>query len=284
MSRTGFVAVALLAFTAGHARAQSVLLTPSSPVSAFADAMQKSAFVFSALTDMVGGSTTASVPASSATTIVKVRGGTDIVYTLPQGFFLPSGKRFTVVTPSAGELSSGTAYLMFATLAASDSGTAIGLVARAVYTQAQRAALVQRLSDAAQLIYFNTILGNVTRATVAVAGLVQAITPLDSLGKADVQEHSPRWVRATVRVEGSFKGTLPVGSIITVVFPGTRDRTFGDSPRLQVGQREVFLLRPVSLLPASSRVGLTDNGWYFVIDPGDVLARKDSTFVKQAVR
>ena len=98
------------------------------------------------------------------------------------------------------------------------------------------------------------LLERVARASVIVAGTVSASEdlPRDPLTEG---EHAPQWAEATIEVDSVAKGT-PATRRVAVLYPRSSDIRWYRSPKLEVGQEGVWLLRdePVAGL---GRTGLT---------------------------
>jgi len=79
------------------------------------------------------------------------------------------------------------------------------------------------------------------RTELAVAGKVEKVKDAKDVIEP-VSEHSPEWKRATLATESVELGDLK-GRRVDVLFPGSDEPMFETSPKLQVGQEGVFLLR-----------------------------------------
>ena len=78
-------------------------------------------------------------------------------------------------------------------------------------------------------------------ADVVVSGRVTAVrdTPVPNAG---ITEHDPLWREATLSVSATHKGAR-VPKTIRVRFPGSTDVAWAAAPKLQRGQKGVFLLK-----------------------------------------
>jgi hypothetical protein len=265
---------------AAAARAQTVVLTPNSPVEQYANMLDRSGLAFTARVRTIGGTTTASVPASPTTSIVEVRAGTDLVFQLPAGFRSVAGRRITIIAHAATDLVIGAEYLLFANTAASDTGTALRLVALVAFAPPDLPLIAERMQEAREFSRRRQILATAQRSTVVALGTVSSISapPIVQTTGGETAFH---WREATVTVERVYKpGSPSPGTQVRVLYLGRRHIVFRSSPRLVTGMTRIFLLRPISTLPESERVGLPANVLYYVLDPLDVLQPSDSVIVR----
>jgi len=112
-------------------------------------------------------------------------------------------------------------------------------------------------------------------------GTVQTINDSTSIAPHVVRrgEHDPRWREAQVRVDKPYGPGVTSGSIVRVLFPGSRDAAYLYSPRLEASARSIFIAQNANkLLRDTSNTSLT-KAMYFVVRPQDVLPGRDSTIM-----
>lgn len=136
-----------------------------------------------------------------------------------------------------------------------------------------RVLAVRRNRDSADVVFVGTVL---SVADSAIEG-----SQYSSEG-----EHDPLWREAQVRVEASYglvTMSVPPGSQVRLLFPGSADMAYTHSPRLQTGSQSVFLARRASRLLRDPLAAISSNRTYFVVRPLDVLPAGDSTIVRPIV-
>jgi len=127
------------------------------------------------------------------------------------------------------------------------------------------------------------ILERLAAASMVFRGSVQDVRPIESRGAP--AEHDPEWQVATVRVLTPLRGG-DSGQVVTIAFPGSRDITWFNSPKLKPGQEAVFLAHTPTkeeegLYRSSGLGGLMDKPpLYLVTEPYDVLRPTDETRVR----
>jgi hypothetical protein len=130
--------------------------------------------------------------------------------------------------------------------------TNIGVIANAVAVVDEKTAqdFSKRLSAAALRKSEAPLRSSVASADLIVTGFVQEVRPLASAKAADLKsvdngwevfsEHRPRWEEAVIRVKSVEKGK-PAETVI-VIFPGTNDPAWTESPKYKTGQSGIWLL------------------------------------------
>ena len=132
------------------------------------------------------------------------------------------------------------------------------------------------------LLRITSVQRHAVTSDVRFLGTVQTISDSTSIAPDMVRrgEHDPRWREAQVRVDKPYGGAgITQGSIVRVLFPGSRDAAYLYSPRLSASAQSVFIAQKANkLLRDTSNTSLT-SGWYFVVRPLDVLPGRDSTIL-----
>jgi len=127
------------------------------------------------------------------------------------------------------------------------------------------------------------ILERLAAASMVFRGSVEDVRPIESHGAP--AEHDPEWQVATVRVLTPLRGG-DSGQVVTIAFPGSRDITWFNSPKLKPGQEAVFLAHTPTkeeegLYRSSGLGGLMDKPpLYLVTQPYDVLQPADEPRVR----
>jgi hypothetical protein len=134
------------------------------------------------------------------------------------------------------------------------------------------------------------ILERLAAASVVFRGTVEDVRRLEP-GAEQTQrappptEHDPEWQAATVRIDTPLRGGQ-AGQKVTIVFAGSRDITWFNSPKLKPGQEAVFLARTPTKEEATmyraSALGalLQKQRAYLVTEPNDVLPPAEEARVR----
>jgi hypothetical protein len=204
-------------------------------VRSFNDAdVQESPFIFSGTVVNAGGSNVDIVPAGSDTAVVRVDevmsstgtladfGGAEITVKLAPGDVVRDGSRSTFLT----------------TPLAYGKSMAVKVNRRVGSNDAARVrteigAATQRNAD-------NTLAARLTTAELVVLGKVDAVRLPEP--PARLTEHDPQFAETIVAVESVEKGDAPAPTVVVLQARST-DVMWYRAPKLQVGQRALFLLR-----------------------------------------
>jgi hypothetical protein len=132
--------------------------------------------------------------------------------------------------------------------------TNIGVIANAIAFVDQKTSddFSKWLSAAALRKSEAPLRSSVVSADLILAGVVQEIRPLASAkaaylksvdnGREIFSEHRPGWEEAVIHVKSVEKGKPPETLEVIVVFPGSRDPAWTESPKYETGQVGIWLL------------------------------------------
>jgi hypothetical protein len=91
-----------------------------------------------------------------------------------------------------------------------------------------------------------------TNAALVFRGTVEKVQPVTGETPApgtrpgsELSEHDPEWQVAKVRLTTPLRGGVP-GSVVTVVFPGSRDIVWFRAPKLEASEDAVFVVRALT--------------------------------------
>lgn len=123
----------------------------------------------------------------------------------------------------------------------------------------------------------------VAGATVILMGTVEEITPAGI--PEPISEHAPGWMRATIKVQETLKGSAQPHAPrdhankkarMTILFPESPDPSWRRYPKLHAHQHAIFLLHPMTL-PA------LPPGTPMLTDPADVQPASDAGTIRTLV-
>ena len=131
------------------------------------------------------------------------------------------------------------------------------------------------------------IVDRLNAATSVFRGSVEGVHPLESNEKnpAESSEHDPEWQVATVRVTKPLRDG-EAGQEITILFPGSRDIVWFNSPKLREGQDAIFIAHaPLKdeerLLGSRTAMSFVkEKSAYLVTQPFDVLSGENEERVR----
>jgi hypothetical protein len=175
------------------------------------------------------------VPASDHTMIVKV----GRVYEAPRSIAGLAGTEMTVLVNDPSALRVGDQFVLFARTWLAGDHVAVQEVGR--LPGAGAADLSNRISAARRAAADQDLRARLTAADVVVRGRVTAVRPAPLDPARGVSEHDPFWQEAVIRVSAVLKGDPSLQEVV-VLFPGSRDIAWVNTPRFRVGQEGIWIL------------------------------------------
>jgi hypothetical protein len=194
----------------------------------------QSNFVFQGTVTRLNASTEPQVPASPSTAVVRVDNviaGDNMVSDI-------KGKEITVQLLSPRSVAIGRQLLFFSNIAVAGQSLAVKEVSHMDASAYGKSA--GQVSDYVKRKPELDLQARVAGAELIVTGAVTAIRRSEASGPHP-SEHDPEWTEATVSVQSTEKGSAP--QTVTVWFPASNDIRWFRSPKFQIGQSGVFLLR-----------------------------------------
>lgn len=245
-----------------------------------------------------GTRTTAAIPASRLTAIVRVSELAD-----PESLSLIApGDLVTLRVSDTTSLFENTRYGFLANILALDTGVVVGEVARLdASTSDARASAINRIRTARVAAEDGRLQRHLEDGDVVVLGVVKRLehwtseTARGSIGRflrpaspgpsrrSASREGGPLWQAAHVDVRyrwrdgsGGGQGSIPL------YFPGSRHVSFADAPRPAIGDSGIFIAHK-GTLPSTTRRG-GDSTAYFLLHSHDVRTVAESTKVARLVK
>jgi hypothetical protein len=196
----------------------------------------QSNFVFQGTVSRLNATTEPQIPASPTTAVVLVESvidGNNMVSDVV-------GREITVQLLRAGSVAPGRRVLFFSNLAVASKSVAVKEVAH--FDVARSNTMATQVTDYQRRKPEIDLQARVTGADLIVTGRVASIArPEQQRTGPPPSEHDPEWTDAIVDVQSTEKGAAV--QRVTVSFPASTDIRWFRSPKLQVGQTAVFLLR-----------------------------------------
>jgi hypothetical protein len=228
----------------------------------------QSNLVFQGTVSRLNATTEPQIPASPATAVVLVESvidGTNMVSDV-------AGREITVQLLRAASVVAGRRVLFFSNLTVASKSVAVKEVAH--FDVAPSNAMATQVTDYLRRKPEIDLQARVSGADVIVTGRVARITRAEQQRTGPPpSEHDPEWTDAVVEVQSTEKGTAV--QTLTVSFPSSNDIRWFRSPKLQVGETGVFLLRRGRDRGAPALTAL---------DPLDVRPLADRDHVRQLIQ
>lgn len=221
--------------------------------------------IFQGTVQKVRATNLEAVEANGNTAVVRV----DEVLKAPPTLDDFTGREVTVWLAEPDSASPGEQMVLFTrgwfygeTLGVVEVGRAArDTVSRTAVAEADRRHMEQRLKE------------RLDRSELVVAGRVLETRPAGKVGEERVTEHDPQWREAVIRIDSLLKGRHEAGTVV-ILYPGTLDVMWADSPKPRVGQERVWLLHKDQV------EGLEI---YTALKPEDVLPRTEVETVRRLV-
>jgi hypothetical protein len=217
-----------------------------------------------------------SVPQGENTAVVRV----DDVLVQPATLNDLKSQLVTVRLRSGTSLASGQKALFFTNVYS--VGKDVGLDSVGVVNDTTAEQGRAEMAKARDVILDQDIAARLNRASAVVVGTVRDVKSMAT--EQRISEHDPEWSVATVAVESVVKGNAP-GESATVWFAGSGDPFYARWPKLQRGQRAIFIVQREDprLKFAQARSVRKPEGPY-VIDAADVQPLSNLDRVKRLAR
>lgn len=213
------------------------MTAPVTPADArFVERVRSAPFIFAGRIVKRGASTMAMVEPNDQVAVVAV----DSVFRAPPVLGRLEKTRVTVQLAPGRTASAGDRILFYATSWMYGDGLAVVEVAREALPK-DLAATRARVARAELAIEDEKLAARLRAAATVVSGAVLATRPLEESIRGHRSEHEPVWWLADVAVDHYEKGRGGEPRI-TVVFPSSVDEYWLDVPKLEAGDRGVFLL------------------------------------------
>ena len=154
------------------------------------------------------------------------------------------GRNMTVILSRPGAVKSGEQLIFFGKVRS--IGTSMTIAdQREVRAEGADTSTTAALSRGIQARKDRPIRDRLAVASLVFRGVVQTVRPLEPPASAAARqprttEHDPEWNAATVRIVTPFRGGH-AGDIVTIIFAGSRDIVWVNSPKLTPGEDAVFL-------------------------------------------
>jgi hypothetical protein len=213
----------------------SALQPSTTPTATIQRLSSQSNFIFQGTVSRLNATTEPQVPASSSTAVV-------LVENLIEGSNMASdvvGHEVTVQLLRPGSVVAGRRVLFFSNVAVVGKSVAVKEVAHFDVTRSST--MTAQASDYVKRKPELAMQARVAGADLVVTGRVASINRPERRAGPPSSEHDPEWTEAIIEVQSTEKG--PAAPRLTVSFPASDDIGWFRSPKFQVGQAGVFLLR-----------------------------------------
>jgi RNase P/RNase MRP subunit POP5 len=222
--------------------------------------VRRSQFIFLGTVEKAGATAEVNITAEASRAIVRV----DRVLRAPELFQAVQGRRVTVQLHRDLPVKNGDAAVFFTR--SWFYGESLGVVEVGRMDAQLVDSLTSQIREAEERIADEKLSERIVRAQLIVLGTVTAVAPASPEARhSPFTEHDPDWWRAKIAVEKILKGRRPRN--LSVLFAGSTDEMWIDSPKLEEGQTAIFLLQRDQKekgMPALRRPGWT------ALDPLDV--------------
>lgn len=210
--------------------------TTTNAEEAFFDRVRSAPFIFTGQVVRTEASSVREIAPGPGLALVQVRE----VFRAPPTLGDIKGKRLTVRLDPKRDIKRGSAALFYATSWIYSDGIAVVEVGREAVPRDSRAMLerVVRAEVQAEDAKLTTRLRD---AAMVVTGAVERVSPIEADRTAMTSEHDPVWWRAELMLDRTEKGQAKEPRL-SIAFPASLDEYWIETPKLQVGQRGVFIL------------------------------------------
>jgi hypothetical protein len=223
------------------------------------DLAEKSSFIFRGTVQKLKASSVPNLPVTDNTVLVRV----DQVFRVPEVLGNLVGKQITVQLNTPASATVGQSFTLFTVPIVFAESIAVRELGRTeTPPEAARArAHADQVSAAIQVLPDKLLRRHLNEADVVVTGKVLSIKQRKTPLSHGISEHDPDWHEAVIQVESVERGKAP-SKRLSILFPGSRDVQWYQSPKLTVGQEGVFVLH-------RRQIGELKAEYYAVIDPLD---------------
>jgi hypothetical protein len=116
-------------------------------------------------------------------------------------------------------------------------------------------------------------------AELVVVGTVMQIKELEQDQKPRLTEHNPRWQQAIIEIESVEKGEYP-NKTVTILFPGSNDVMWDQSPKFKKGQKGIWIIHKDQL----SKLGIKEVEGLTALDPMDFYSTKKIDRIRRVIK
>jgi hypothetical protein len=186
-----------------------------------------------------------------------------------------TGRDITVVFTDLDHVHPGDRGVLFATSWL--YGESLAVVEVGMLEEGERATMQDEIGRAGQRLADERLRERLARADLVIAGQVAATALLEGEGPV-VSEHDPEWWQAEIDVESVVKGSA--GKRVTILFPGSVDIAWSQSPKFEPGQAGIWILQRDQAEhgpPRHRRPGLT------ALNPLDFRPRDELRYVRRVM-
>lgn len=193
-------------------------------------------FIFTGRVMQPGGSTVREIAPAPGLAVLRL----EEVFRAPATLGDLKGTRLTIQLAGTRPLEKGASALFYATSWMYSDGLAVVELGREVVPR-DPTALHERVARAEVQAEDGKLVARLQRAELVVSGMVERVSLLESQRTSFTTEHDPQWWQAELLLDRVEKGQVKEPRV-TIVFPASLDEYWIDVPKLQEGQRGVFLL------------------------------------------
>jgi len=204
------------------------------------DLLRQASFVFVGSISQLAGSAMPEVRPGPDTAVVDI----ERVLVAPPAF---AGRRgvVTLALPAASKLKVGARRAFYCTAWKFGAGLALRCLAHRSAPATEKA-INPNKAAASVNVKGEDLRTRLRDADLVASAVVLAVQPLPR-PDGPISEHDPYWHAARLRVEEVAEGASP-GDEVTIVFPASDDVFWAKTPRPQLGERGVWLLRSTAAL------------------------------------
>ena len=236
---------------------------------------QEASFVFKGTVLKLKATTTADIPKSDRTVVVRV----DETIRAPEALAQYNGQDITVQLAGRKKVTKGQQLVFYTNGLLYGESLAVQSVDQGV-PQAVHAAAATVAPDPVRNMVERDILSRASTADAVISGRVTSVrVPTDvvaahsavaagGLPPEHISEHYPDWRIAEVQVDEVHKGTHG-SNTAEIRFPNSDDVLWHYAPKLRTGQGGLFILHKAAREKAAARAAPTDAGEYVCLNPAD---------------
>jgi hypothetical protein len=254
---------------------------------------EKAKFVFQGTVQKLKATTSAEVPSSDRTVVVRV----DRVVHAPDSLADYAGQEITVQLAPGEKVKAGQTFVFYTNGWVFGDSIAVQSVGHEEAKPTMMAALSSHPNDPVRSLETREAITQASNADLIVTGRVAAVRlpGQEALARATamasgrtserISEHAPLWQEALIDVDEVHKGSHRRKQVV-VRFPSSTDVRWYKAPKFQPGQEGVFMLHKEQLpggraMAAAIGVGPEE---YTALDPADVQPLDELPRIRSATR
>jgi hypothetical protein len=230
---------------------------PKNVSSSITSLRRAASFVFTGRVEREASSSLSSIPASSATVVVRV----EHIYDAPRDLQNQIGQEVTVIHAEGSAPENGNQRRLFFTEPVAYGETVGVREIGSVADPGDRDAVEELVAHVRTEMDEQRLQQHIASADAVIHGKVIDVRSAEIGSARRFSEHDPEWWIATISILRSFKGDL--NGNIAVRYPHSSDVRWYTAPKPEAGQEEIFVLHRDGLM--------LDHAALAILHPTDML-------------